>query len=154
VCKVSKNDCLLHRYTGGTTATGSALQFVKNSLLFNSAAGARSDATKVIYVLTDGKSNVGVKPGIPAGQLKQRRVVIFAMGVTSSIRESELLEIATSKDHVFHVKDYEALDEVTQLLQGGESITNLRDRFNLKGRRSEHPNWIKHLLCINLQWCY
>jgi hypothetical protein len=93
-------------------------------LLFNRAAGARSEATKVIYVLTDGKSNRGIKPGIPAGQLKRRRVIIYAMGVTNHIKESELRQIASSKpkDHVFHVKNYAVLNEVTRLLQGGEPI--------------------------------
>ncbi|CAB4022546.1 tyrosinase-like isoform X2 [Paramuricea clavata] len=106
------------RYTGGLTATGSALQYVKNRLLFNRAAGARSEATKVIYVLTDGKSNLGVKPSIPAVQLKRRRVIIYAMGVTSHIRESELRQIASLKDHVLHVRNYAVLNEVTRLLQG------------------------------------
>ncbi|CAB4022752.1 Hypothetical predicted protein, partial [Paramuricea clavata] len=107
-------------YTGGFTSTGSALEYVKNNLLFSPAAGARSEAMKVIYLLTDGKSNRGVKPGIPAGQLKQRQVIIYAMGVTTHIRESELQQIASSKpeDHVFHVMNYAVLNEVTRLLQG------------------------------------
>ncbi|CAB3984903.1 tyrosinase-like isoform X2 [Paramuricea clavata] len=106
------------RYTGGMTATGTALQYVRNSLIFNAAAGARSGAKKVVFVLTDSKSNRGVTPGIPAGQLKSAGVIIFALGITYNIRQSELLAIATSPNHVFHVANYAVLNQVTQAIRG------------------------------------
>ena len=77
----------------------------------------------MIFVLTDGRSNRGIAPAIPAGQLKSARVTIFAMGVTNNIRNSELLAIATSSSHVFHVGNYAVLNQVTQLFKGGEFLS-------------------------------
>ncbi len=107
------------------TATGTALQYVRNRLLFSTAAGARSGAKKVVFVLTDGRSNRGIRPGIPAGQLKRLRVAMFAMGVTKSIRNSELRAIASSSSHVFHVANFAALKQITQKIKGGELEHNI-----------------------------
>jgi hypothetical protein len=107
------------------TATGTALQYVRNSLIFNAAAGARSGAEKRVFVLTDGRSNRGVTPKIPAGQLKSAGVIMFALGVTYNIRQSELLAIATSPNHVFHVANYTVLNRVTQGIIGGELYREL-----------------------------
>lgn len=107
------------RYTGGATATGPALRYVRNNLIFSAAAGARNGAKKVVFVLTDGKSNIGIKPYIPAAQLRARRVIMFALGVTNNIRQSELLSIASSSAHVFHVASYAVLNAVTEAITGG-----------------------------------
>ena len=42
------------------------------------------------------------------------------MGVTNNIRNDELLAIATSSSHVFHVASYAVLNEVTQKISGGK----------------------------------
>ena len=102
------------------TATGTTLQYVRESLIFNSAAGARSGAKKVVFVLTDGKSNRGIAPRIPAEQLRTSGVTMFALGVTSNVRQSELLSIASSSSHVFHVDSYATLDKVTGKIEGGK----------------------------------
>ena len=102
------------------TATGTTLQYVRKSLIFNSAAGARSGAKKVVFVLTDGKSNRGIAPRIPAEQLRTSGVTMFALGVTSNVRQSELLSIASSSSHVFHVDSYATLDKVTGKIEGGK----------------------------------
>lgn len=107
-------------YTDGKTATGTTLQYVRNSLIFNLAAGARSGAKKVVFVLTDGKSNRGIAPATPAGQLKSRGVTVFALGVTSNVRHSELLSIASSSSHVFHVDSYATLNKVIDKIEGGK----------------------------------
>ncbi len=92
----------------------------RNSLIFNSTAGARSGAKKVIFVITDGRSNHGVNPAIPAGKLKANRVVMFAFGITSNVREEELLSIASSSSHVLHVSGYVTLNKVITKIKGGE----------------------------------
>ena len=78
-----------------------------------------------MFVLTDGRSNRGITPGIPAGQLRSVGVIMFAMGVTNSIRNSELRAIASSPSHVFHVANYAALNQVTQKIKGGELGHNI-----------------------------
>ena len=118
------------------TATGPALQYVRSSLIFNAAAGARSGVKKVVFVLTDGKSNRGISPGIPAGQLRRSGVIIFALGVTSNIKQSELLSIASSPRHVYHVANYAALNRVTQAVNGGKSLEILVDECNEEGRQA------------------
>ena len=102
------------------TATGPTLQYVRNSLIFNSAAGARSGAKKAIFVLTDGHFNFGIDPAIPAGQLKHSGVIIFTLGVSGSVRRSELLAMATSSKHVFHAAVYSTLGEVARIMVSAE----------------------------------
>ena len=115
---------LVSSYTGGMTSTGTALQYVLNNLMFNPAAGARTGTgvRKIIVTITDGKSNSGVKPNIPAAQLRMRGVVSFVIGVTSSTVQSELEAIAGSSSRVFHQSSYSALSEVTREINGGEQI--------------------------------
>ena len=110
---------LFQRYTGGWTATGTALQYVRNNLIFNSGAGARSGAKKVVFVLTDGRSNRGIAPATPARQLKTGGVTMFALGVTNNVQQSELLSIASSSSYVFHVDSYATLNRVTEKIKGG-----------------------------------
>ena len=45
---------------------------------------------------------------------------MFALGVTNNVKQSELLSIATSSSHVFHVDSYATLDKVTKKLEGGK----------------------------------
>jgi hypothetical protein len=74
----------------------------------------------VVFVVTDGKSNRGPNPAIPAGKLKASGVNMFAAGVTNNIQRSELLSIASSSSQVFHVGSYATLSKVTKVIQGGE----------------------------------
>ena len=97
------------------------MQYVRNNLIFNTAAGARSGAKKVVFVLTDGKSNQGVNPSTPVTQLKASGVTMFALGVTTSVRQSELLAIASSTSHVYHVGNFATLNQVITKIKGGQN---------------------------------
>jgi hypothetical protein len=109
------------------TATGDALQYVRNNLIFNVTVGARSGAKKVVVVLAVGRPNQGAIPGIPAGQLKSAGVTIFALGITNSINKSELLAVATSSHHVFHMENINAvLNNGTKAFQEGELVPSTR----------------------------
>ena len=61
------------------TATGPSLQRAQ-AIYSSTTSGARSSAKKVIFFLTDGRSNRGIKPKIPADQLKNSGARIFVMG--------------------------------------------------------------------------
>ncbi len=99
------------------TASRDALQYVRNNLIFNATAGARSGEKKVVFVLTYGRSLHRIS-SVQAKQMKRAGVIIFALGVTNSITEREqLLVIATSFFHAFHVNNYAVLYRVTQILQ-------------------------------------
>jgi uncharacterized protein YegL len=111
------------RYTNGRTSTGNALEFVRAQLIFNAKAGARENVKKIIFVITDGRSNLGIDPNIPARKLKDHdNVTIVALGVTNKINQTELLTIASSSSNVFHLKDFAALKNLTQSLQNGMEI--------------------------------
>lgn len=103
-------------YTGGYTATGPALDIAHN-YVFSRYYGARpsSDGVpRVLVLMTDGKSNVGVSPEIPAAALKASGVSIFVIGVGSNLDEGELRDIASTplSDHLYRLRnfnDYAAL---------------------------------------------
>ena len=95
---------------GGTRPTGPALQ-VAHRQVFRSYYGVRplSDGVpRVIVLLTDGRSNVGVLPHLPAADLKAAGVNIFVIGVGAHIDRNELRRIASAPadDHTFLLKDF------------------------------------------------
>lgn len=108
------------------TATGKALEYVYSSLLWQQSAGARDDAAKVVFVLTDGYSNRGVKPSIPATKLKNKEAVVFVVGISGDTNQAELESIATQPTsdeiakgvkYVFRIHDYATLNEIIKLLK-------------------------------------
>jgi hypothetical protein len=111
------------RYTSGTTASGGVLQYVRRNLIFNSAAGARSDAKKVVFVVTHGRQII---PQIQAKELRRVGVKIFALGITNSFKNTgKLPAIATSSFHVFRVKNFVVLNQVTQAIQRGKFVHDI-----------------------------
>lgn len=109
-------------YVGRMTATGKALKYVQNRLIFNQTAGARKNVAKVILVLTDGFSNRGVTPSDPATSLKNSEVTIFVVGITQNTNIKELNSIASRpriKDDkfVYRVGSYTALTKIIKLLK-------------------------------------
>ena len=111
------------RYTSGRTSTGNALEFVRMQLIFNTKAGARENVRKLIFVITDGRSNLGVDPAIPSEKLRKNdNLTIVTLGVTNKINQTELQRIANSPSNVFHLKDFAALKNLTLLLKNGKGI--------------------------------
>ena len=106
------------RYTNGRTSTGEALELVRTKLIFNAKAGSRENTTKKIIVITDGRSNFGIDPVIPARKLKEN-AAIFTLGVTNKINLTELRAIASSPSNVLNLKDFATLKKLTQSLQEG-----------------------------------
>merc|ERR1712113_124033 len=70
------------------TFTGAGIEFATSNL-FDSA---REDATKVLIVLTDGKSNDNAAFG--AQEARGEDITLFAIGVGNSIEQEELESIA------------------------------------------------------------
>ncbi|CAN0126560.1 unnamed protein product [Lampetra planeri] len=97
-------------YKGGNTLTGLALSYIlQNS--FTVKAGARPGIPKIGILVTDGKSQDGVKG--PASSLKDAGVELFAIGVKEA-DEAELKEIASEPDemHVHNVADFAAMSSI------------------------------------------
>lgn len=97
------------------------MEFVRTQLIFNPEAGARENTRKIIVVITDGRSNLGLDPIIPAGKLKENfNITISALSITNKINETELQGIASSPSHVLHLKDFAALKNFTDRLKDGK----------------------------------
>eukprot|EP00117_Sycon_ciliatum_P011161 scpid2447/ scgid12756/ Protocadherin Fat 4; Cadherin family member 14; FAT tumor suppressor homolog 4; Fat-like cadherin protein FAT-J len=103
-------------YTGGYTAIGPALQ-VAHTQMFVKSNGVRplsEGVPRVLILMTDGRANVGVRPGIPAEALKRSGINIFVIGVGSRLNISELQNISSRplSDHLYQLErfdDYAAL---------------------------------------------
>ncbi|XP_062297981.1 integrin alpha-M-like [Scomber scombrus] len=125
----------IKQLTGGThTATG--IQEVVNNV-FSTYKGSRPNVKKILIVITDGESNDGGDLRSAAKLAEKKKIVRFAVGVgnafTKSTAKQELYTIASSRDKVFQVTNFSALDAIRQNLQdqifsiegsqtGGESL--------------------------------
>ena len=71
-----------------------------------------------MFVVTDGRTNVGIKPKIPAKKLRAAplNAKIFALGVGAKVNAKELLEIAKTMRRIFKAKNYIALKSIAKYL--------------------------------------
>ncbi|XP_062386959.1 uncharacterized protein LOC134075948 [Sardina pilchardus] len=107
---------------GGGTRTAGAIQTVVDTL-FDSSAGARPDAVRILIVLTDGQSgDASSYPSVTA-QADSKNITRYAIGIgsafTSQSAQDELRSIASSpeSDFVFRVDNFEALDNISSRLE-------------------------------------
>uniref|UniRef100_A0A8C5M407 Collagen alpha-1(VII) chain n=1 Tax=Leptobrachium leishanense TaxID=445787 RepID=A0A8C5M407_9ANUR len=98
-------------YKGGNTKTGEALEFLANKV-FNPSL-SREDVSKIVVLLTDGKSGDLVEE--KAHLLQDRGVTIFAIGIKNADR-NELLRIVSDpvEEHAISVSDFWYLDDAMQ----------------------------------------
>ena len=93
---------------GGGTAMRLALDMVRKVV----APHTRPSAQKVLFFITDGKSNIGGSPEKAAKMLWKRKMFqIYAIGVGKKPKLRELISIASEpyEEHVLAVKDYATL---------------------------------------------
>lgn len=83
------------RYTRGSRKTGKALKLVVEGLF------RRSRKKRVLILVTNGQSYDSVK--IPSFQIHQAGIEVFAVGVGTRVRNSELSTIATNARHIYMV---------------------------------------------------
>ena len=78
--------------------------------------GDRAWAPNIALVFTDGASNVNERQTIPQADLaKRNNIRIVAVGMTEEVDKEELDGIATDPSrNVFHVKDFNALDNILE----------------------------------------
>ncbi|XP_062386958.1 cartilage matrix protein-like [Sardina pilchardus] len=107
---------------GGGTSTAGAIQTVVDAL-FDSSAGARPDAVRILIVLTDGQSgDASSYPSVTA-QADSKNITRYAIGIGSAFSsqsaQDELRSIASSpeSDFVFRVDNFEALDNISSRLE-------------------------------------
>ncbi|XP_067667687.1 collagen alpha-3(VI) chain-like [Haliotis asinina] len=104
-------------FTGGSTFTSKALHYVADDM-FRLKNGARSEATSVIILVTDGRSRFPTVTRVEADRARVKGAHIFAIGVGEDVDESELRAISDNPDSMFmfHVKDYMALHGIKRHL--------------------------------------
>ncbi|KAM6225523.1 integrin alpha-X-like isoform 2-T2 [Spheniscus humboldti] len=121
-----------------TTHTATAIWTVLTNM-FIPGKGAREDANKILIVITDGRKyddKMEYSEVIPLA--KQMGVTRYAIGVGSAFLDREAVEelhtIASepSKDHVFRVDNFDALQGIQNQLQ--EKI------FAIEGTQSAHSS--------------
>jgi uncharacterized protein YegL len=102
----AKKAILDTNYGSGGTATGTAMQYAKDKILNT----ARGEAEQVVIVFTDGKTNMGDKPGPVGDKMREAGIHVVAVGVTDEVDQEELTAIAgTDKDNIFHIQDFASL---------------------------------------------
>lgn len=86
------------------TRTGKALNFTLP--FFGRSEGGRPGIHQYLIVITDGVSQDNVVP--PAKALRDRNIIIFAIGVGAAQR-TQLLEITNDQNKVYHEENFESL---------------------------------------------
>ncbi|XP_060029094.1 integrin alpha-X [Erinaceus europaeus] len=111
------------RQLTGYTYTASAIRFVTNEI-FSPLRGARTDASKILIVITDGEKfmdPLDYQNVIP--QAKNKGIIRYAVGVGSAfIKETswkELVAIASApaNEHIFRVENFDALRDIQNKLK-------------------------------------
>ena len=136
------NFVLLTRYTGGRSTIGHSLDLVRVNVIFNSAAGARNNAQKIVVAFTDGKPNTVER--IPSYELKRAGVAIIVVGLTKRASTQKLLSIASEPQYVFHMDNSNALSQLIELLGGGENALLLLRLFVLKSYNLRQCGYLQY----------
>ncbi|CAH1270981.1 F2 [Branchiostoma lanceolatum] len=100
---------------GGGTALTDALQTVLNDVLPVTRVGAK----RALFIITDGKSNVGASPGVFARRLREEEAFeVFAVGVGANIDKNELNSVASQPftSHVFLINDFSNFDTLVNTI--------------------------------------
>lgn len=106
-CEVKRAIDQVEYDEGWATATALALTSAKTEFNTN----GRVHNAKVIWILTDGKSNRGGSPITPANQLKNMGVTICAVAIGGDVNMAEINSIASS-DCVFQLTSFSKYKEV------------------------------------------
>ena len=104
-------------YTGRNTATGTAIDLAHQQGFLSSRHS--QGIPSVMMVLTDGKTNAGVDPSIPAAVTIADGIHILAVGIGSEVDIAELNSIASDLNSVFLINSFsqEDFDKVVKPLQ-------------------------------------
>ncbi|CAE1253428.1 COL6A [Acanthosepion pharaonis] len=103
----------------GGTNTAVAIREMREGE-FNSNV-ARQDVAHIAIILTDGKSWDPKETAFQAKLTKEKGIYIFAIGIGGDVDTRELRNIASKSENdnaqfVFHVKNFDALDSIKNIL--------------------------------------
>ncbi|XP_015927281.1 complement factor B-like [Parasteatoda tepidariorum] len=113
-------------YTGGGTSASSALALIREELIpLTQAVLSKRGQKSVIFILTDGKANMGGDPQQEAELLKRAGVEIYCIGITSTVLQDSLYKIASEneagskEEYVFILQNYATMDWLIQRITNG-----------------------------------
>uniref|UniRef100_K7FB32 VWFA domain-containing protein n=1 Tax=Pelodiscus sinensis TaxID=13735 RepID=K7FB32_PELSI len=117
-------DVLIRRVEqlGGMTHTATAIRKVVREL-FTSRSGARSEASKILIVITDGQKNDQLRYSAVIPEAERAGITRYAIGVgwafSIGAAQGELREIASAPadQHIFRVDNFDALQGIQSQLQ-------------------------------------
>ena len=101
-------------FQGGGTNTEAALSKVFHDV----APQTRKGTHKVIFLITDGRSNAGTNPRDFARRLRERNYEIFAIGITKNADKDELKSIASQpyRSHIHLLANYADLEKLKDMI--------------------------------------
>ena len=67
-------------------------------------------------LFTDGEQSDNADLSAASSGLKNKGVTVYAIGVGNNVKESELLNIASSKEHVLTTPSFKELDKLNSVL--------------------------------------
>ncbi|EGD78970.1 hypothetical protein PTSG_11807 [Salpingoeca rosetta] len=107
-------------YPQGQTYTSLGLRAVRQDILTeaNGMRPASEGVPRVLVVLTDGNSQPSYDPATEASILHDQNVNVFAIGVGSSISQSQLEDIASDPDarHVFNLRSFSLIGDIVDAM--------------------------------------
>lgn len=126
------------RVTGGRSLnTGSALRFMKDTILSGSYGGrAAQNVPQFLIVLTGGRSTDNVRE--PAGALKTDGVVPFGVGVKDA-DPKQIEAISHNPSFAFNVKEFSELSTIPQRLNNYVSLPREELEVVLQQAASQGP---------------
>lgn len=126
-------------YTGGGTSASSALAQVKDIILTEDNYLDKNNKKDVVFIMTDGKANMGGNPEKEAKSLKDGGVDIYCIGITGDPRIDTLYKIASSskygneeRPNVFILQNYTSMSFLI------DAITNEKVDYSQCGLGMDH----------------
>lgn len=102
---------------GRMTNTGDAINYAVKQM-FTSISGSRPGVTRVVIVITDGRSQKTLETRLAAEKAHEFGLITFAIGVGRNLDLQELTDIASkpTDSFLFMVDDFNALSSITDRL--------------------------------------
>lgn len=100
-------------------AGGTATSYALNKTIEEIVPETRNTSKKALFLITDGRSNIGGDPALDAMILRDScDFEIYAIGVTDSVDERELRSIASEpfRTHVHLLEKFEDLTKLRELI--------------------------------------
>ena len=110
----------MHYFAGNLKFGGTDIANALDKVYHGVMNEARPKTKKVLFLITDGHSNVGSNPHQIAGRLREKGFEIFTIGLTKNADEHELRSIATQpyRSHVYLLPNYKTLEELKDMITG------------------------------------